>query len=60
MMGFDVICTNPSNKNSIKFCVDELFENRGGIDMRIIRRGKGSSLGMPKALHVNIQGYPSV
>ena len=60
MMGFDVICTNPSNKSSVKFCVDEVFEDRGGIDMRRIRRGKSSSLGMPKAPQVNIQGDSSV
>ena len=34
MMGFDVICTNPANKSSVKFCVDEVFEDRGGLDMR--------------------------
>ena len=56
MMGFDVICTNPSNKSSVKFCVDEVFEERGGTDMRRIRRGKSSILGMPKAPQVNIQG----
>jgi hypothetical protein len=60
-MGFDVICTNPSNEiGSVKFCVDEVFEDRGGIDMRRIRRDKSSSLGMPKALQVNIQGDSSV
>ena len=59
-MGFDVICTNPSNKSSVKFCVDEVFEDRGGIDMRRIRRGKSSSLGMPKEPQVNIQGDSSV
>ena len=56
MMGFDVICTNPSNKSSVKFCVDEVFEDRGGIDMRRMGRSKTSSLGMPKAHQVNIQG----
>ena len=39
----------------VKFCVDELFEDRGGIDIRRIRRGKSSSLGIPKAPQVNIQ-----
>ena len=57
MMGFDVICTNPSNKSLVKFCVNEVFEDRGDIDMRRIRRGKSSSLGMPMAPQVNIQGY---
>ena len=60
MMGFGVICTNLSNESSVKFCVDEVFEDRGGIDMRRIRRGKSSSLGMPKAPQVNIQGDSSV
>ena len=41
MLGLDVIYTNPSNKSSVKFCVDEVFEDRGGIDIRRIRRGKG-------------------
>ena len=34
---------------SVEFCVDEVFEDRGGLDMRRRRRGKSSSLGMPKA-----------
>ena len=38
----------------VKFCVDEVFEERGVTDMRRIRRGKSSSLGMPKAPQVNI------
>ena len=37
----------PLIKSSVKFCVDEVFEDRGGIDMRRIRRGKSSRLGMP-------------
>ena len=41
---------------SVEFCVDEVFEDRGGLDMRIRRRDKSSSLGMPKAPQVNIQG----
>ena len=36
---------------SVEFCVDEVFEDRGGLDMRR-RRGKSSSLGMPKAPQV--------
>jgi hypothetical protein len=60
-MGFDVIWTNLSNKQwSVKICVDEVFEDRGGINMRRIRRGNSSSLGMPKAPQVNIQGDSSV
>ena len=47
-------------KSSVKFCVDEVFEDRGGIDMRRIRRDKSSSLGMPKAPQVNIQGDSSI
>ena len=34
--------------------------NRGGLDMRIRKRGKSSRLGMPKEPQVNIQGYSSV
>src|SRR3990170_7256307 len=41
-------------KSSVKFCVDEVFEDRGVIDMRRIRRGKSSNLGMHKAPQVNI------
>ena len=29
MMGFDVICTNLSNKSSVEFCVDEVFKTEG-------------------------------
>ena len=50
----------PLIKSSVKFCVDEVFEDRGGIDMTRIRRGKSSILGIPKATQVNIQGYSSV
>ena len=38
----------------LKFCVDEVFEDRGAINMRSIKRGKSSSLGIPKAPQVNI------
>ena len=38
----------------LKFCVDEVFEDRGAINMRRIKKGKSSSLGMPKAPQVNI------
>ena len=38
----------------LKFCVDEVFEDRGAINMRRINRGKSSSLGIPKAPQVNI------
>ena len=38
----------------LKFCVDEVFEDRGAINMRRIKRGKISSLGMPKAPQVSI------
>ena len=45
---------------SVEFCVDEVNKNRGGLDMRRRRRGKSSSLGMPKAPQVTIQGDSSV
>ena len=45
---------------SVGFCVDEVFEDRGGLDVRRRGRGKSSSLGMPKAPQVNIQGDSSV
>ena len=32
----------------VEFCVDEVFEDRGCLDVRRRRRGKSSSLGMPK------------
>ena len=45
---------------SIEFCVDEVFEDRGGLDMSRRRRGKSLSLGMTNAPQVNIQGDSSV
>ena len=39
---------------SVEFCVDEVIKDRGGLDVRRRRRGKSSSLGMPKAPQVNI------
>ena len=42
------------------FCMDEVFKDRGGLDMRRRRRGKSSSLGIPKARQVNMQGDSSV
>ena len=45
---------------SVEFCVDEVFEDRGCLDMRRRRRGKSSSLRMPKARQVNIQGDSSI
>ena len=45
---------------SVEFCVDEVFEDRGGLDVRRRRRGKSSSLGIPKSPQVNIQGDSSV
>ena len=35
--------------------MDEVFDDRGGLDVRRRKRGKGSSLGMPKEPEVNIQ-----
>ena len=29
MTGFDVICTNLSNKSFVEFCVDEVFKTEG-------------------------------
>ena len=45
---------------SVEFCVDEVFEDRGCLDVRRRRRGKSSSLGIPKAHQVNIQGDSSI
>ena len=45
---------------SVEFCVDEVIKDQGGLDMRRRRRGKSSSLGMPEAPQVNIQGDSSV
>ena len=45
---------------SVEFCVDEVFEDRGGPDVSRRRRGKSSSWWMPKAPQVNIQGDSSV
>ena len=45
---------------SVEFCVDEVFEDRGGLDVRRRKRGKRSSLGMPEAPQVNIQGDSSI
>ena len=39
--------TNGSHKVFVKFCVDEVFEERGVTDVRRIKRGKSSILGMP-------------
>ena len=44
----------------VEFCVDEVKKDQGGLVMRRRRRGKSSSLGMPKAPQVNIQGDSSV
>ena len=46
---------------SVEFCVNEVMIKDGGdLDMRRRRRGKSSSLGIPKAPKVNIQGDSSV
>ena len=45
---------------SVEFCVVEVFEDRGCLDVMRRRRDKGSNLGMPKAPQVNIQGDSSV
>ena len=49
---FFIILTDLT-KFLLKFCVDEVFEDRGAINVRRIKRGKSSSLGMPKAPQVN-------
>ena len=51
--------TNGSHEVSVEFCVDEVNKDRGGLGMRRMG-GKSSSLGMPKAPQVNIQGDSSV
>ena len=38
----------------VKFCVDEVFQDRGGIDIIRIQRDKSSRLWIPKAPQVNI------
>ena len=40
---------------SVEFCVDERFEDQGGLNVRRRRRGKSSRLGIPEAPQVNIQ-----
>ena len=45
---------------SVEFCVDEVFEDRGGLDVRRRKRGKRSRLGMPEEPQVNIQEDSSV
>ena len=47
-----VICSSiltDLTKFLLSFCVDEVLEERGVTDVRRIKRGKSSSLGMPKA-----------
>ena len=44
----------------VQFCVDEVFEDRGGLDVRRRRTGESLSLGMPKVPQVNIQGDSSI
>ena len=46
--------TNGSHKVFVKFCVDEVFEEWGVTDVRRMKRGKSSILGIPKAPQVNI------
>ena len=54
-----IILTNLTEL-SVKFCVDEVFKDRGGLNVGRSWRGKSSSLGIPKAPQVNIQGDSSV
>ena len=44
---------------SVEFCVDEVFEDQGDLDVSRRRRGKILCLGMTKAPQVNIQGDSS-
>ena len=44
----------------LKFFVDEVFDDREGLDVRRRKRGKSSSLGIPEAPQVNIHGDSSV
>ena len=50
---FFIILTDLT-KFLLSFCVDEVFEERGVTDVRRIKRGKSSSLGIPKAPQVDI------
>ena len=45
---------------SVEFYVGEVIKDRGGLDMRRRWKGKRSSLGIPKAPQVYIQGDSSV
>ena len=51
---FCFITLTDLTKFLLKFCVDEVFEDRGAINMRRIKRGKISSLGVSKEPQVNI------
>ena len=42
------------------FCVDEVLDDREGLDVRRRKRGKSSSLGMTEEPQVNIQGYSNI
>ena len=55
-MGFDVICTNPSNKSSVKFCVGEVFEDRGGISMGRIGEASVQAWGCPRRHPIFLKG----
>ena len=46
--------TNGSHEVFVKFFLDEVFEERGATDVSRIKRGKSSSLGIPKPPQVNI------
>ena len=47
-------------KFSVEVLCDEVFGDRGGLDMRKRRKGKSSTLGIPKAPQVNIKGDSNV
>ena len=52
--------TNGSPSFLLKFSVDEVFDDREGLDVRRGKRGKSSSLGIREEPQVNIQGDSSV
>ena len=52
--------TEDDVKAALKEVKMALLEDRGCLDVRRRKRGKSSSLGMPKVPQVNIQGDSSV
>ena len=52
--------TNGSHEGFVKFCADEVFEDRGGIDMRRMRRGKSFKIGDAQGTLSKYQGDSSI